>query len=104
MTPDIIYLIAKPETRKVFEAVVEKLTIRFKDLVDSLDLDENEVAESLGKLEQAKLIEESSAPLRDFKTFYVTADGLSANRELRRLAKVPGSIRQVKSDRAKSAS
>jgi len=85
MNPDIITLFSTPETRNVFDAVVKKLTIRFKDLVDSLDLEEEKVSESLVKLEEAKLIEEFAAPVNDFKTLYITANGLTANRELRRL-------------------
>jgi DNA-binding MarR family transcriptional regulator len=95
MTPEIITLFSTPETRKVFETVVKQITIRFKDLVDSLEIDEATVVESLDRLEKAKLIDESPAPLRDFKTLYITADGLSANRELRRIKL---------SDRADSAS
>ena len=85
MTPEIITIFSTPETRKVFETVVKEINIRFKDLVDSLEIDEEKVVESLDRLEEAKLIEESPAPVRDFKTLYITADGLSANRELRRI-------------------
>jgi len=71
-------------TRNLFETIVKERRINYRDLRQSIDLDEEDTSERLERLKEAKLIEAKSAPVKDFETYYVTANGLSVERELRR--------------------
>jgi hypothetical protein len=82
-------------TRKVFDEIVKRRKVRLKDLTSCLS-DDNSTREDLvrtiNELKNAELIEELGAPTRShqsvyegFKTYYVTSNGLSAERQLRRL-------------------
>jgi hypothetical protein len=85
----ITLLLADRSTRTIFETVARERKISHKDLVQTLTriagvVSTNEISTRLDQLEEAKLIGEQGAPIEDFKTYYITADGLSAERELRR--------------------
>lgn len=45
-----------------------------------------EIEQALIKLQEADLIKERRTPIEDFNTYYVTAEGLNAGKQLRRLA------------------
>jgi DNA-binding HxlR family transcriptional regulator len=82
-----------PSTLAVFGVVAKERTVRFKDLLDtleSIDLDRKRLRESLDQLEEAKLIKSQDAPegVEDFKWYYITEEGLTVERELRRLEMV----------------
>jgi hypothetical protein len=44
---------------------------------------QEQIEDAVRKLKSANLIEERPAPIKDFSTYYVTANGLNAERELR---------------------
>jgi hypothetical protein len=71
-------------TRNLFETIVKERKINYRDLIETVNFEGQDPAERLEKLEQAHLIATSTAPLKDFETYYVTANGLSVERELRR--------------------
>lgn len=91
MTPHELLTFFNPSTTlPVFNAVARERTVRFKDLLDALesaDLDREQVHQSLEQLQEAKLIESQDAPegVENFRWYYVTEEGLTAERELRRL-------------------
>lgn len=96
MLPDAISLLAaNPVALKAFETVANARTIRFKDLQSSLDSGKEDAQKSLSQLEEVNLIGSQDAPeqLEDFKTYYITAEGLSTERQLQ-------SSELAKSDRA----
>jgi predicted MarR family transcription regulator len=72
------------ETRLVFDQIVRNRRIRLNELLGRVgeQLDEETVVHSLERLRNAGLIQELGAPLRDFNTYYVTADGLEASRKI----------------------
>ena len=85
---------------KVLTKVADMRSLRFKEILDYLDPDSKEkftdpeskeqkhlreqVENAVKVLMDAELIKERSAPIEDFNSYYVTADGLSTARELRR--------------------
>jgi Mn-dependent DtxR family transcriptional regulator len=80
-------LLVNDQARQVFEKIAEKRYVRLKDLRDMLGQDPAAIThlnENLNSLKQARLIDEEGASLEDFTTYYVTSDGLSAERQLRR--------------------
>jgi hypothetical protein len=72
-----------PFNFKVFNAVANARKIALRDLWKSVG-SEDRVSESVEKLSTAGLIKEEPASLRDFSTLYVTAEGLNAERQIRR--------------------
>jgi len=85
ISADLISLLMIPAIRNVFNKVAQERTIRFRDLQHSLGIERAEAVATLNKLKEAKLIKEQGAPVEDFTTFYVTAAGISAERQLRNL-------------------
>jgi hypothetical protein len=93
MTHHELVTLFNPSTLAVFGAVAKERTVRFKDLLDALEseeLDRDQVRESLDQLEEAKLIksQDTLEGVEDFKWYYITEEGLSVERELRRLEMV----------------
>lgn len=82
---DLVSLLTIPTIRNVFIKVAQERTIRFRDLQHSLGIKRDEAVATLNKLKEAKLIKEQGAPVDDFATFYVTAAGISVERQLRNL-------------------
>lgn len=78
--------LVKPLNQQVFSFVVRQRQVHMKDLLDSLSASTSKevVVESLSELERAGLIKEESASIEDFNTYYVTAEGLQADRQFRR--------------------
>lgn len=85
MNSDVVTLLTVPAVRDVFNKVAKERTIRFKKLQSDLGIERDEAFASLNKLKEANLIKEHEAAVEDFTTFYVTAEGLSVERELRNL-------------------
>ena len=98
LTPEKLDVLRDSDARKVFETVANRRLVLFRELLRSFDLGDDEAARQrlhglLGSLKRQNLINETAAPVEDFATYYVTADGLSAQRDLRRfndLGFVPG--------------
>jgi hypothetical protein len=86
MDTGIITILADNLTRTLFERIARERRITYKDLLEAVKSSVNpDAAEPrLDQLRAAHLIEEQEAPLKDFRTYFVTANGLSAERELRR--------------------
>ena len=87
MTHNVFSVLGSDANRRVFKAVAKARTIRVKDLGEALNMDNEDVLKALDELEAADLVEIREAPehLEGFRTSYPTAEGLSAQRELRRL-------------------
>ncbi len=88
MDLDILKLVAKADVHPVFEEIVKRRRVRFKDLTKSarLRLDRGTLTKSLHDLEHVHVIKVKGSPVDDFKTYYVTAKGL----EMERKAKLMG--------------
>jgi hypothetical protein len=76
--------------RTVFKEILKNRSAVFRDLLGSVRrLSSNEedsrlqVENAVTQLKAADLIEERRAPIEDFNSYYVTADGLTAERQLR---------------------
>jgi hypothetical protein len=67
--------------RTVFEAVAKSRSIQVKDLKEKFSTEQLE--HSIPALKGADLIRESTAPIQDFSTLYVTANGLTAESALK---------------------
>lgn len=61
-----------------------------KGITDAVfaDVVQKKVADAVQQLKTAKLIDERPASIEDFNTYYVTENGLNAERELRQTATV----------------
>lgn len=76
------------DARVVFQRIAESKLINFRDLERWLKRDglvRNNFRGVLEQLEEQGLIEKQEAPLDDFSTYYLSANGLTANRTLQRL-------------------
>jgi hypothetical protein len=73
-----------PVVWKVFSQVVNDRLVRFGDLLKQTGVDRDEAKEALQKLKQFSLVAENSSAIDDFATFYITAKGLEADRQVRR--------------------
>jgi hypothetical protein len=85
--PTLTILFANDVVREVFKTIVEKRSLLFKEILASLDKKDGkrkELEDAVEALKGAELIKERSSPVQDFNSYYVTADGLTAARELRR--------------------
>lgn len=83
-----VALLQDTVARKVLEAIAREKKLQFRDLAKVFQLEHIEGEEASKALELLKtvgLIGEETAPIADFHTYYVTAEGLSAERQLRRL-------------------
>jgi predicted DNA-binding ArsR family transcriptional regulator len=81
-------LLQDTDARKVLAAIAREKKLYFRDLAKVFQLEHIEgqdANKALELLKTAGLIEEETAPISDFHTYYVTAEGLSTERQLRRL-------------------
>jgi len=86
LDPKYAPTILNPINYKVFHTVADARKIALKDLWDSVEGSSKEqVSESVKQLSKAGLIAEVPSSLEDFSTYYVTADGLTAERQIGRL-------------------
>jgi predicted MarR family transcription regulator len=80
----VTFLASSDVLKDVFSIVAKNRSVLFKELCQYVKVrDQNEVEDAVKKLEKADLIKERSAPIKDFYTYYVTADGLTAEKQLR---------------------
>jgi hypothetical protein len=85
MSLDVLYaLTSDPMLMRAFNAIVDARRIDFGKIVAALDGDREKARESVTRLVNFGLISESGAILEDYKTYFVTSEGLGTNRELRR--------------------
>jgi predicted MarR family transcription regulator len=90
MKNSLFSVFADNVTRNVFDVIVSERSVNYRELCKSLDerslhVAERDTSESLQKLQAANLIEANQAPVKDFVTYFVTATGLTAERELRKI-------------------
>ena len=84
----VALLIGDSLALKLLDAFKKKKTIRFKDVISSVETHEpsdDALYEKLDKLKEAKLIQEGPGTVQEFRTYYLTSDGLAAIRQLDRL-------------------
>lgn len=79
-------LLADPLTLRIFELIAVRRRLRFEELTKLLEKDatREDMSERLTQLVQACLLAVVSAPIADFDIYYVTANGLYTDRQLRR--------------------
>ena len=88
--PALAILFSDDVLREVFKLVAKERTIRLRDLRQGL-VGYPDLRESLDKLKAADLIKERAAPVDAFNTYYVTANGLTAERQLQLTESAAGS-------------
>lgn len=86
----VVMLFSDKLTKLVFQEVLKKRSVLFKELRDSIsknseaaNAEKPAIENAVKKLQEANLIKERRTSIEDFNTYYVTANGLSAERELR---------------------
>lgn len=83
------HILEDSDFRKVFRRIARERLISFRDLSDVLDREGEPVRDNLRgvaeQLVEAGLVGKRQAPVSDFTTYYLTADGLSANRTVQNL-------------------
>lgn len=88
MTRELLSMFFEDKSNlRVFEGVAGERTVRLKDLRESLDISSEEVLEALDRLEEQNLIKWQGSPeeAEDFRWYYITEEGLAAERQLHRL-------------------
>ena len=89
-----LVLLSDTLVKNVFEAILKNRSAIFKELITATgkkadDPDDRRVVEdAVARLKDAALIKECPASIEDFNSYYVTSDGLGAERQLR-LAEKP---------------
>jgi len=82
--PDLSFILSDRVVLNVFDKILQNRTVLLKDLV--VDVDGNvtteQVEDAVKTLEAADLIRERQADISDFNSYYVTAQGLMAGRQL----------------------
>ncbi len=89
----ITYLLIDNLARKLFTAIVEKGRMYGKELIELSPPDSREqVYATLDKLKERGIIQvDAEGPIADFRTYYITSEGLTTQRELKRIsASAPG--------------
>ncbi len=87
---DVLSVLANPANRIVLDQIVRSRSIRVGELLARLQqsgtsgttVGREAVFDSLRQLKNMGLIEEMSAPVPEWTTYYVTADGLRASRKV----------------------
>ncbi|MDA1315955.1 MAG: hypothetical protein O2968_21745 [Acidobacteria bacterium] len=82
-----IALLTNKSVRHIFKQVVESRRARLGEISDRASAEDKTmpVEQALESLKQAELIEEQDSPIDSLRTFYPTAKGLDAERELRKM-------------------
>jgi len=89
--PSVVMLLSNNVVKLVFKEVLKNRYVLLKEIRESLykkpelqaTLNNSKLEDAVKKLKDADLIKERTAPIEDFNTYYVTADGLTAERQLR---------------------
>lgn len=77
-----IATLSQPEVVRVLHSVAESNTATFNELVDGTSLSPEQVLSAIDMLSKAHLIKATQSPIPTLATYYVTASGLQADREL----------------------
>lgn len=70
------------KVRQVLHAVVKRRAVRLDQLVTE-GVTHRDALAALNVLKSAQLVKETSAPIDDLKTYFVTASGLEMDRKVR---------------------
>ena len=83
-------LLGNANLRKLFIAIADRNRLQGSELVDiGVPASMENTYAYLEQLQQGGLIQvDASLPIEDFRTYYITADGLEMARELRRIEAV----------------
>lgn len=85
----LVTLLSNPAVNLVFKEILKNRSVLFKDIRQSLsgkfdvETEHTKIEEAVQALVDASLVKERPASIEDFNTYYVTADGLTAERQLR---------------------
>ncbi len=86
LDPTILSLLSSSPARlarTVFDQIVKSRSIRFGELAQRIpDADPSGLRAVLQELKTADLVKELGSAVEDFNTYYVTAEGLEANRKV----------------------
>ena len=74
--------LSQPEVIRVLHTMAEANTASLSDLIGGTSLSQEQVLRALDALSEARLIKATKAPTPTLRTYYVTATGLQADREL----------------------
>jgi hypothetical protein len=82
--PDLSFILSDRVVLNVFDKILQNRTVLLKDLIGDVDGDvtTEQVEGAVKTLEAADLIRERQADISDFNSYYVTAQGLMAGRQL----------------------
>ena len=80
--PSVLVTLYDPKINKILHTIVRQKTARLKDLVSN-DISEEETLRAIEQLKSANLIKESPSPIPDLATYFITASGLLAGREVK---------------------
>ncbi|TGK42610.1 hypothetical protein EHQ13_16470 [Leptospira gomenensis] len=79
-------LLSNPEMRKVLKLISDERSIYRRSLLVKTGLSSEKLTELIAKLKKSKYINSDQiSPFEDFQSIFITADGLSVERELNRL-------------------
>ncbi len=81
-------ILEEHDPRVVFQRIASGKIVNYRDLERSLKRDglvRNNLRGVVEQLVSDGLIEQQKAPISDFDTYYLTEDGLTANRTLKNL-------------------
>jgi DNA-binding transcriptional ArsR family regulator len=81
----IDHLIDDPKAQEVFSAVARERRVTLRKLTQELGIGKQELQEKLYALKRAELVEEMPSSIDDLNVYYLTSDGFSADRKLKRL-------------------
>lgn len=77
-------LFSEPACYRTFKKIVDERRIQHENLANILGIQDEDITKYVNQLRQVGLIEKSDAVLPKWSTYYVTATGLTAERNLRR--------------------
>jgi hypothetical protein len=92
MQNEVLQTLADRDTRRVLAVVAKKRTVSLKDLAETVGVPEKddprreEFQHRVDQLKRLGLVGEEPSPVREWATLYITADGIDADRQARRLA------------------
>lgn len=79
---ELMTILSNTTAKRVLHTVAAGKAVHMRELVQN-DISEDEALEALRLLKDAHLVKETQSPLASLKTYFVTANGLQADREYR---------------------
>ncbi len=76
-------LLTDATKRKIFQFIAQNRKVRRTEFTRIFGKEDSKSCEKLSELLEANMIGKESAPISDFDSYYITADGLFADRQLR---------------------